>query len=86
MGQRAGKFVHLNYFLEDKKSTTKLIMYKTHPQAAKDHRSVEFVNGCLSDLPVKVDFWEDPPKKYQPFLNINDMITEKNAISATNIV
>ena len=84
MGQRAGKFVHLNYFLEDKKSTTKLIMYKTHPQAAKDHRSVEFVSRCLSDLPVKVDFWEDPPKKYQPFLNINDMITEKNAISATN--
>lgn len=84
MGQRAGKFVHLNYFLENQESETKLIMYKTHPQAAKDHRSVEFVSRCLSDLPVKVDFWEDPPKIYQPFNNIGDMIAEKNAISEKN--
>jgi hypothetical protein len=84
LGQRASKFVHLNFYLETMKYPTTNVMYKTHPQAPKDHDSVVFIGKLLNHLPNKTEFWGSQTKTYMKFNTIEELITEKNKISAKN--
>ena len=84
LGQRASKFVHLSFYLETMKYSTTPVMYKTHPQAPKDHDSVVFIGRLLNHLPNKTKFWGSQTKSYAKFNTIKELITEKNKISATN--
>ena len=83
LGQRASKFVHLNYFLEKEEYETTPIMYKTHEQI-DDTPSVNFIGRLLNHLPVKTEFWGTKNFIYEKFKNLDELINEKNNISATN--
>ena len=83
LGQRAGKFVHLNYYLENKKYNTTPIMFKTHEQK-DDTDSVRFIGKLLNHLPVKTEFWGTKDFSYPKFESLDDLSTEKNNIADKN--
>ncbi len=83
LGQRAGKFVHLNYYLETKQYNTTPVMFKTHPQE-DDTDSVKFIGRLLNHLPVKTEFWGTKNFSYKKFESLDDLITEKNNIADKN--
>ena len=83
LGQRAGKFVHLNYYLEKKDFNTIPVMYKTHEQV-EDTDSVEFVGRLLNHLPVKTEFWGTKKNSYKKFESIDDLINARNKIANKN--
>ena len=83
LGQRAGKFVHLNYYLENEKFNTTPVMYKTHQQE-DDTDSVKFIGKILNHLPVKTEFWGTKKDSYEKFESLDDLITEKNNIADKN--
>jgi len=84
MGQRSSKFVHLSFFLEGGTYPTQPVMYKTHPQAAQDHDSVEFIGRLLNHLPIRTEFWGAQKTHYKKFKDIADLIDVKNRISDKN--
>ncbi len=84
MGQRSSKFTTLNYYILKFNTGTRPIMYFSHEQADRDHKSVNFINRSLLHLECGIDFWGKDSSSFRRFTSLDEFIKIKNEIADTN--